>query len=141
MGAIEEQAALQVETLKRITALERAASAGGGGAGTWTAPTFEFNWVNYGGIYQVAQYRLDGDVVTIRGHVKNGSTNSILYPIFTLPVGHRPPATMTYWIHCYFTIVGSYYGMLRIEPTGEVWVTSSYNQGVLLNNISFSITA
>lgn len=57
----------------------------------WTAVTFQNSWVNYGAPYQSAAYRRTTDGrVFLRGLVKGGTVPAT---IFTLPVGHRPPAS------------------------------------------------
>lgn len=55
--------------------------------GAWTAPTLAGSWVNFGDGNAPAGYRLNGDVVEMRGLIKSGSGL-----IFTLPTGMRPTA-------------------------------------------------
>ena len=55
--------------------------------GAWTAPTLAGSWVNFGSDNEPAGYRLNGDMVELRGSIKNGSGL-----IFTLPAGMRPTA-------------------------------------------------
>lgn len=65
-----------------------------GESGTgWTAVTFQNSWANYGGAFQTAQYRRVGDIVELRGLVRNGTAGT---SIFTLPAGFRPPATQIF---------------------------------------------
>lgn len=72
---------------QRIAELERAAQRTN--VAPWTAVSFVNGWVNYSpGGWEEAQYRKVGDVVQLRGMVKDGTFNSIM---FTLPVGFRPP--------------------------------------------------
>lgn len=59
----------------------------------WTGVTFQNNWVDYGGAVQLVQYRKIGDIVYVRGVMKNGILGS---PAFTLPVGFRPPMNMNF---------------------------------------------
>lgn len=64
---------------------------GNGQSGTgWQPLTLQNGWVNYGGSYQVAQYRRSGDIVELRGLVKDGTFQAT---IATLPSNCRPP----YW--------------------------------------------
>jgi hypothetical protein len=53
----------------------------------WVAPTLLNGWVNYGGGFQVVQYRLRGDMVDLRGMIKSGTFPAV---VCTLPVGFRP---------------------------------------------------
>lgn len=62
-------------------------------AGLWSTPTLLNSWVNAGGVYQVAQYRKIGDVVQLRGSVKNGTVGTAM---FNLPTGFRPPAQLVF---------------------------------------------
>jgi hypothetical protein len=57
----------------------------------WTAPTLLNSWVNYGAGNVDAAYRKIGDMVQLRGQVKNGTTTAGT-SILTLPVGFRPTA-------------------------------------------------
>ncbi|ASU83593.1 hypothetical protein CDO52_13030 [Nocardiopsis gilva YIM 90087] len=56
----------------------------------WTAPTLVNSWVNFGGTWQVAEYRKDlSGRVWIRGTIDGGTAGTVA---FTLPSGFRPPA-------------------------------------------------
>ena len=57
----------------------------------WTALPLFGAWVAYGAPYQVPQYRKRGDIVEVRGLIKNGVIGT---QAFTLPAGFRPPADM-----------------------------------------------
>lgn len=59
----------------------------------WASPTLLNSWVNAGGVYQVAQYRKVGDMVQLRGSVKNGTVGTAM---FNLPAGFRPPAQVVF---------------------------------------------
>lgn len=56
----------------------------------WTALTLQNSWVNFGGAYAPAAYRLDGDWVRLRGVIARAA--AVAYPtvVGTLPVGMRP---------------------------------------------------
>lgn len=105
----------------------------------WTAPTLLNSWVNFGGSSQVAQYRKIGDRVEIRGGVKSGTTN----PIFNLPVGFRPPASVAYL--CPASVAGTALAYVYVTATGDVtpsgYGTGGTNGYVDLAPISFSTTA
>ena len=63
-----------------------------GSVGTWTSPTLQNGWVNYGSGWTNLQYTKAADgVVTVRGLVKSGTTTGGT-TIATLPSGYLPPA-------------------------------------------------
>lgn len=53
----------------------------------WTPVTYTNSWVSYGSPYGGVEYRRLGDVVQLRGSMKNGNNQQ---SAFTLPVGFRP---------------------------------------------------
>lgn len=63
--------------------------------GAWTALTLTNGWQSYGSGYQVAQYRKVGDMVQVRGLVKNTGI-SPPSTLAVLPTGHRPPANLQF---------------------------------------------
>lgn len=81
-------------------------------AGVWTAPVLSGTWLNFGGIYQIAQYRKIGDVVELRGVVKSGAASS---SVFTLPAGFRPPAA-----NQFATVAGGAFGYITCRSDGTV---------------------
>jgi len=103
----------------------------------WTAPTLLNGWTNTGGTYQVAQYRLFGDLVQLRGRIAGGTVGQT---IFTLPAGFCPPAAVTFAASS--LISGNWaYGPVEIAPSGVVLTYApSVSAGLLLNNIQFSVT-
>lgn len=57
---------------------------------TWHAPTLLNGWINFGGTFQVAQYRLDSTGrVDLRGLIKSGTTTAGT-ALLTLPALYRP---------------------------------------------------
>lgn len=96
---------------------------------TWTALTYTNSWVDYGAPNQVGQYRKIGDIVYLRGVVKNGTLNTAA---FTLPAGFRPPATVR--------MICSDGGLLVIDSAG---VTTLFALGNTIIGFlgSFSVTA
>lgn len=60
-----------------------------GGDTGWINATLTSSWTNYGAPYSGAAYRRIGNVVYLRGLVKDGLFGSA-NPIMTLPVGFRP---------------------------------------------------
>lgn len=79
---------------------------------SWSAPTFTNSWVNFGGVYQVAQYRKVGDMVQLRGTIKTGTSGT---SAFTLPTGYRPPAAAQWNVPG-----GGSYAVLEISTAGLV---------------------
>jgi len=54
----------------------------------WVNVTYQNGWLDYTGGYSPVQYRKVGDIVYVRGVMKQGALNNVA---FTLPVGFRPP--------------------------------------------------
>lgn len=63
------------------------------GGQTWTSLTLVNSWVAFGAPYATPAFRQFGDVVEIRGAVKNGVENSV---IANLPAGSRPNVTLIF---------------------------------------------
>jgi len=53
---------------------------------TWIAPTLLNSWVLYSTNYNVAYKKVCGNIVIVRGLIKNGTTGSV----FVLPSAYRP---------------------------------------------------
>lgn len=100
----------------------------------WTNVTFTNSWLDYDLVtpYQRAQYRKNGDVVELRGHIKNGTLGT---SAFTLPAGFRPPALLEF--DGQYGTATSY---LVVNTNGTVVINSGANTYVGLNRIQFSIT-
>lgn len=99
----------------------------------WVAPTLGNAWVNFGGAYQVAQYRKVGDEVELRGVIKGGTMN---VAAFTLPAGFRPPA-----LNQFATVSGGVYGYITVDPTGNVNPAVGTNASFDLAPVRFSTVA
>jgi len=103
----------------------------------WTNLTLLNGWVNAGGIQPVAQYRLLGDKVELRGRIMNGT---ISQPMFNLPVGCRPPNVTTLAVPS-ADGVGWHFGVIEVAVDGNTApFAPSTNQAVVLNGVSFSVT-
>ncbi len=89
----------------------------------WQTPTLTGSWANYGSGKQNAQYRKQGDKVTLRGLVKSGSGT-----IFTLPVGYRPAAELDF-----VTTATAAFGQLNITTGGVVSLAVGTNTYVSIN--------
>lgn len=102
---------------------------------TWTGVTYQNSWVDYGSGYQGVQYRKIGDVVHLRGLMKNG-TESVA--AFTLPTGFRPPADLSLIALCSSNVV-----CLANLDTDGVYTPdfSTGNNSYYVVNHTFSVTA
>ena len=100
------------------------------GDSSWTAPTLLNSWVNYGGAWDTAGYRKDGQgVVYLKGLVKSGTTSANL---FVLPSGYRPASQLL--MHGRGTT-----GEFRIDifPSGVVYFNSADAAFSSISGISF----
>jgi hypothetical protein len=115
--------------------------------GTWIAPTLTNSWVDYGAPWTTAGYRRDGNRVTLKGLIKNGTVGS---SVFTLPVGYRPGADMHVPAHSSSTTTGAASagtahthpvtdkGGLNVYANGQVTPrTGSSNTNFSVDGISF----
>ena len=111
----------------------------GGGATTfggrigeaWQNLSFGSGWVDYGGAYQIGQYKKVGDLIFLRGLVKRTSGSGTT--ITTLPSGYRPPAQLLFGVH---TNTG--FGRLDIDSSGNVSLQGGGADWVQLNGLVFS---
>ena len=102
---------------------------------TWTPFTFQNNWVNYGGNYPPGGYRKIGDIVYLRGLIRNGTLGGTI-PFATLPVGFRP----AYYLHMPVACNDAF-GIVRASnTTGELTAVGSSNAWVSLDPLQFSVT-
>jgi hypothetical protein len=64
---------------------------------TWIAPTLLNSWVNFGGGYSTAGYKINRGErsISIKGFIKSGTTAAGTV-LFTLPVGYRPPLNILF---------------------------------------------
>lgn len=60
----------------------------------WVTPTLINGWVMHNSTYGTLQYRKIGDVVYLRGIIKNSSNSSGAF--FTMPPGYRPAISMVF---------------------------------------------
>lgn len=95
----------------------------------WTTPTYQNGWVEYAA-GRGAQYRKIGDIVYIRGIIKNGTAG---LTAFTLPSGFRPNPDVSFIVNR-----DALTGIVTIDVTGEVKpaTTAGY---IYLNPIFFAI--
>lgn len=111
-----------------------------GGPTAWTAPTLLNSWVNFGGVYTEAAYRRNGDVVELRGTIKDGAT-TLDTVLFTLPTGFRPPARV---IFMPWSANTGRVARIDVEADGDVIAAGTplpNAAGLSLDGISFSVTS
>lgn len=98
---------------------------------SWTAPTFQNNWVNMSNGWATAGYRKMPDGrIEIKGLVKEGSLNTA---IFTLPTGYRPNE------HRMFTSIQGNGNSVRltINSNGNVYTTDAVSNSYQTIEASF----
>lgn len=100
----------------------------------WIAPTFTGTWSNYTLFVPpsaVAGYRIDHTKrVWLQGVIGGGTTGT---SAFTLPVGYRPPATMTFPV-----LASNALGYVQVFPNGTVVPTATTTTAVSLDSLNFS---
>jgi hypothetical protein len=143
---------------KRVVVLGTTNGIGTVAAVPWTSVTgFSNGWINYGSVFQTAQYRKIGDVVTLRGLIKSGTVGS---SAFTLPAGYRPPARLIHhgttarsstWTtgaasagtaHNHTFTITDYAVRITVDTDGTVVPYSTIiSEYISLDGVSFSVTA
>lgn len=103
----------------------------------WTNVTFTAPYTNYGGGYQLCQYRKIGDMVYLRGLVARSPFVSGA-EVFLLPVGFRPPKDV-YVPADHNALV---HGGVVVEATGSVRTYYVVGDEAYwsLSSIAFSVT-
>ena len=103
----------------------------GRSGGVWLTPTLGNGWVNFGGGFQNAAYRRDGNVVRLKGLIKSGTIGA---GAFTLPAGYRPGGT-----HMASAVDGSNTPAARVDvaPGGQVTPQTGNNAFISLDGITF----
>jgi hypothetical protein len=108
----------------------------------WIRPTFENGWEDYGYPgWERAGYRKIGDVVTLRGLVKRVAGDLNQQPMFTLPVGYRPPSPLIFNVNTSTTSYSN--ARFDVQPTGAVYVNDArpgFAAFTSLSGVSFSVT-
>lgn len=97
-------------------------------------PPFESTYTAPLGSFQVPQFRLEGDVVRLRGAASGGAVGN---NVFTLPVGYRPPAALRFSIATASTTNPGYVNVLT---DGSIVCFVGSPSQLWLDGISFSIT-
>lgn len=106
----------------------------------WTGVTFQNSWVNNGSAGQPnVAYRKVGDMVHLRGSMKNGTANAVC---FTLPSGFRPAYNFVFPVA---SETGNGHVDLDFNANGNVSITNYFNDTVgtyiYIPYIVFSVTA
>lgn len=108
-----------------------------GGSGSpdipWTAPALINGWINYAGAFAATAYRRIGGVVYIKGLVKSGTANTV---IFNLPAGCRPTEQL---IFTGYSGVGA--ARIDVAPNGQVNQATGSQDYLSLNGITFPADA
>lgn len=100
--------------------------------GAWQTPTLLNGWVNNGGGWLTAAYRMEADGVTVRlrGSIKNGTSGTC----YTLPPGFRPTGTV---FSIGYDSTGSYQLVAVDATSGNVGVAHT-NIPVSMDGVTFS---
>jgi hypothetical protein len=88
----------------------------------WTALSLQSPWLNYGGVYHPAQYRIDRGVVELRGMVKP-STNVAALSIIASGLPTPPPGSLLFPALCYLGSGNAVAGRVDINNTGGLGVS------------------
>jgi hypothetical protein len=97
---------------------------------SWTAPTLQGTWANFGGSYEAAGYMKDRNgFVHLKGLVKTGSG-----VIFNLPVGHRPSEEKIF-----ASIGNGTLADIRVSTNGDVSMYSGNSAYLSLSGIVFQL--
>ena len=92
----------------------------------WVVPSFLNSWTNYGGEWQTARYMKDANgTVFVEGLVANGTLGQ---PIFNLPAGYRPAATLIFP-----TLANQTIGRMDVQGNGNLYVSLSTAAFVSIN--------
>lgn len=108
----------------------------------WNTLTLTSPWANYGGAWQVAQYRKVGDIVYLRGLIAN--TTNQLSTLATLPAGYRPTFDNIFMVEYAAPTLG--FARLDVTTGGAINVSAFSNAGtnvpwLTLSQISFSVSS
>lgn len=99
------------------------------GDASWTAPTFQNSWVNFGGTLGTAGYRKANGIVYLRGIIKSGTINTVA---FNLPAGYRPAADTRFP-----SVSNSAFGSCIVDTSGNVTPQVGNNASFSLDGILF----
>ena len=100
----------------------------------WESLTLINGWVNYAdGVYEYGGYRRVGDIVYLRGLIKNGAGGTVAA---RLPAGYTPPFDLVFPV-----IAGNLIGRVTVQSDGDLLVENIGSFGFLsLDGIFFSVT-
>lgn len=104
------------------------------------APVFTNGWINVGGSYGTAKYRVDVDGwVHFSGYVSSGTATS---PMFTMPAGLRPNSNKRFIVSRRTGVSGSEIWALIVDTNGQVFLENKtppagLNLGVSLQGVRY----
>ena len=97
------------------------------------AVTYQNSWVDFGGALQAVTYIKRDGRVYLRGGAKNGTVGTGV-PVFTLPVGFRPAASLVFAVSS-----NNLFGIVQVAASGVVSVELGNNTSVFFDGISFAV--
>jgi len=101
----------------------------------WTSYELLNGWVDYSPTFAPHAYtRTSNGVVVLKGLIKNG-TATWDTPIFTLPVGYRPPARLIFYVGT--SNSGSSYGRIDVLTNGDVRFMQGTAGWISMDSIRF----
>lgn len=97
----------------------------------WLTPALLNGWVVYDATYgNAAMYRKIGNIVFVRGLIKNGTVGTNM---FILPAGYRPGIRLLFAAETNSNVLCR----IDVDSTGYILGTGESNAWVSLNNIMF----
>jgi len=121
------------DEVNRLTTLT-----GGNVPTAWTPLTLLNGWLNYGGSYDIAQYRKIGDIVQIRGVINSGTIGS---PAFNLPSGFRPLKGLAITVAATGISYNPPIIAINPDPDGNAVIYDATNAVIHIGLLQFSRTA
>lgn len=98
-----------------------------------TAVTFQNGWANAGAGFQNVTFIKRNGRVYLRG-MATGGVVATGTPVFTLPVGHRPPAGLLFPVQSNSSV-----GVISVASSGVVSVAQGNNASVNFDGIDFGV--
>lgn len=91
---------------------------------------------NYGGAYESAMSRREGDTVVVNGLIRSTSGAMNGRVLATLPVGHRPPKTLIFTLNTHATTA-----RIDVHPNGNIYFNtgSAPYDWVSLSGLTFRV--
>jgi len=96
------------------------------------AVTYQNGWVDFGAPLQPVTYIKRAGRVTLRGGAKSGTVGTGV-PVFTLPVGFRPPASVVFVVSS-----NNAFGIVQVAASGVVSVEVGNSTSVFFDGVEFA---